>query len=123
VSAVLASRQDQTAPCAEAHSVEAHCVGSALLTCCPGATMLSRNNNDGDHVKLSIEDFREALNIVGDAAGQEAAIVAQFALDLEVTAQFRADGARIEPAKAQQLLRLRIARHWAAQQMSSVAVH
>ena len=74
-------------------------------------------------MKLSIEDFREALDIVGDSAGQEAAIVAQFALDLAVTAQFRADGATIEPAKAQQLLRLRIARHRAAQQMSSVAVH
>jgi len=74
-------------------------------------------------VKLSIEDFREALDIVGDAAGQEAAIVAQFALDLAVTAQFRTDGATIEPAKARQLLRLRIARHRAAQQMSSVAVH
>jgi len=74
-------------------------------------------------VKLSIEDFREALDIVGDAAGQEAAIVAQFALDLAVTAQFRAAGATIEPARAQQLLRLRIARHRAAQQMSSVAVH
>jgi len=74
-------------------------------------------------VKLSIEDIREALDIVGDSAGQEAAIVAQFALDLAVTAQFRADGATIEPAKAQQLLRLRIARHRAAHQITSVAVH
>ena len=72
-------------------------------------------------MKLSIEDFREALDIVGDAAGQEAAIVAQFALDLAITAQFSADG--IEPARARELLRLRIARHRAAQQMSSVAVH
>ena len=54
----------------------------ALLTDFPRPTTLGRNNNDGDHVTLSIEDFREALDIVGDAAGQEAAIVAQFALDL-----------------------------------------
>jgi len=74
-------------------------------------------------VKLSIEDFREALDIIGDAAGQEAAIVAQFALDLAVTAQLRAGGATIEPAKARELLRLRIVRHRAAQQMFSVAVH
>jgi hypothetical protein len=72
-------------------------------------------------VKLSIEDFRKTLDMIGDAAGQEAAIVAQFALDLAVTAQFCPDG--IEPARAQQLLRLRIARHRAAQQMSSIAVH
>jgi hypothetical protein len=39
--------------------------------------------------------------------GQEAAIVAQFALDLAVTAQFRIH--EIEHAKARQLLRLRIA--------------
>jgi len=74
-------------------------------------------------VKLSIEDFREALDIIGDVAGQEAAIVARFALDLAVIAQFRADGATIEPAKARQLLRLRVARHRAAHQASSVAVH
>jgi hypothetical protein len=72
-------------------------------------------------VKLSIEDFRETLDMIGDAAGQEAAIVAQFALDLAVTARFCPDG--IQPARAQQLLRLRLARHRAAQQMSSVAVH
>jgi hypothetical protein len=72
-------------------------------------------------VKIKIENFREALDTVGNAAGPEAAIVAQFALDLAVTAQFCPDG--IEPARARQLLHLRIARHRAAQQMSSVAVH
>jgi hypothetical protein len=83
--------------------------------------MLGRNNNDGDHMNLSIDDFREALDIIGDGAGQEAAIVAQFALDLAVTAKFAVDP--IEPATAHELLRLRIARHRAAQQMSNVAVH
>ncbi len=72
-------------------------------------------------MKIKIENFREALDIVGEGAGPEAAIVAQFALDLAVTAQFCPDG--IEPARARQLLRLRIARHRAARQMSSVAVH
>jgi hypothetical protein len=45
-----------------------------LLTGCPRATMLGRNNNNRDHaVKLSIEDFRDALDIIGDAAGEEPA--------------------------------------------------
>jgi hypothetical protein len=84
--------------------------------------MVRQNNKDGGYaVKLSIEDFREALDIIGDGAGQEAAIVAQFALDLAVTAKFAVDP--IEPATAHELLRLRIARHRAAQQMSNVAVH
>jgi hypothetical protein len=94
-----------------------------LLTCCQRTSIFHQNNNGGGAVKLNIEDFREALDIIGDAAGQEAAIVAQFALDLAVTAQFHADGATIEPAKARELLRLRIARHRATQQMSSVAIH
>jgi hypothetical protein len=36
----------------------------------------------GDTMKLSVGDFRQALDIIGDAGGSEAAIVAQFALDL-----------------------------------------
>jgi hypothetical protein len=80
---------------------------------------LSNSNNRGHH----IEDFTQALDIVGDNAGHEPVIVAQFPLDLAVIAQFRKDGAAVEPAKARQLLRLRIARHRAAQPMSSVAVH
>ncbi len=74
-----------------------------------------------DTVKLSIEHIRKALDIIGDSAGQEAAIVAQFALDLAITAQFCPDG--IDPSRERQLLLLRIARHRAAQQMPSVAVH
>jgi hypothetical protein len=82
--------------------------------------MVRQNNDDGDHaVKLSVEELRTALDIIG--AGEEAAIVAQFALDLAITAQFSANG--IAPARARQLLHLRIARHRAAQLMSSVAVH
>jgi hypothetical protein len=73
------------------------------------------------NVGIDIEDFRGALDIIGDAVGEEPTIVAQFALDLAVTAQFCPD--RIEPARAQQLPRMRIARHRAAQQMSSIAVY
>jgi len=72
-------------------------------------------------LKLGIEDFREAPDVIGDAAEQEAAIVEQLALDLAATAQFCPNA--IEPAGARQLLRLRIARHRAEQQISSIAVH
>src|SRR5258708_1258716 len=61
-----------------------------------------------DTVKLSIEHIRKALDIIGDSAGQEAAIVAQFALDLAITAQFCPDG--IDPSSERQLLRLLIPR-------------
>ena len=71
-------------------------------------------------MNIDIKDFREALDKIGDAAGEEAAIVAQFALDLAVTAKFAAH--HIEPANARQLLRLRMARHRARQHLSGVAV-
>jgi hypothetical protein len=46
-------------------------------------------------MKLSIEDFRQALDLIGEAGGTEAAIVAQFAFDLAVTA--RSGGTGIAP--------------------------
>jgi hypothetical protein len=61
-------------------------------------------------VQVSIQDFRNALDITGDDAGREAAIVAQLALDLDVTAKFA------EPAKARQFLRLRVLRYRGAQE-------
>ena len=42
-------------------------------------------------MKISLEDLREAAAVVGEAGGPEAAIVAQFAVDLAVTAQFNAN--------------------------------
>ncbi len=74
-------------------------------------------------MKLRVEDLRQALDVIGDAGGAEAAIVAQFALDLAVTARFGAARKPIEPQEARRLLRLRIARHRAAQHASSSAVH
>jgi hypothetical protein len=43
-------------------------------------------------MKISIEDLREAAGAVGEAGGAQAAIVAQFVVDLAVTAQFTATG-------------------------------
>lgn len=71
-------------------------------------------------MKLSVEDFRQVLDAIGDSGGAEAAIVAQFALDLAVTARF---GAIISPIDMQRLLRLRIARYRAAQHASSSTIH
>lgn len=74
-------------------------------------------------MKISVDDFRQALDIIGDSSGQEAAIVAQFALDLAVTARFRSDGGTMEAYAARRLLRLRIARHRAAQHGPSGTIH
>jgi hypothetical protein len=53
-------------------------------------------------MKLNIEDFRQALDLIGEAGRAEAAIVAQFALDLAVTA--RSSAAGIAPQEAHRLL-------------------
>ena len=34
-------------------------------------------------MKLSVDDCKQTLDIIGDSGGQEAAIVAQFVLDLQ----------------------------------------
>jgi hypothetical protein len=62
-------------------------------------------------MKISIEALREAAGVVEQAAGAEAAIVAQFAVDLAVTAQFSATGEVLPPREAYRLFRLRLARH------------
>ena len=71
-------------------------------------------------MKLGVQDFRQALDTIGDTGGAEAAIVTQFALDLAITARF---GAISNPTDAQRLLRLRIARDCAARHVSSSTVH
>jgi hypothetical protein len=74
-------------------------------------------------MKVSVDDFRQALDIIGDSSGQEAAIVAQFALDLAVTARFRSDSGTPEAYEARRLLHLRIARHRATQHGPSGTIH
>jgi hypothetical protein len=80
-------------------------------------------DSGGDAMKVKVEDFRRALNIIGDAGGAEVAIVAQFALDLAITAQFRSDTGTIEPDAARRLLHLRIARHRAGQYKPASTIH
>ncbi len=74
-------------------------------------------------MKLRIEDFRKALDLIGDSAGAEAAIVAQYALDLAIAAHFNPKGNLIKPEAAQKLLRLQLARHRAAQHVSTGTIH
>ena len=74
-------------------------------------------------MKLDVTEFRRALDIIGDSCGEEAAILAQFALDLAITAHSSAADKSIDSGAAQRLLRLRIARHWVANTASSRAVH
>ena len=74
-------------------------------------------------MKVDIEDFKHALDIIGDMGGTEAAIVAQLALDLAVTARFHRTSNPIGPEQVQRLLRERIAQHYAAQCTVSRTIH
>ncbi len=74
-------------------------------------------------MKISIEDLREAAGIVGQAGGGEAAVVAQFVVDLAVTARFDAAGEGIAPGEARRLLRLRLSRHRALSYQTTESVH
>jgi len=77
----------------------------------------------GDAMKVNVEDFKHAIEIIGDAGGAEAAIVAQFALDLAVTARFQHAEKPMTPERAHRLLHLRIARHRAAWHARNGTVH
>ena len=55
-------------------------------------------------MKLDVTEFRHALDIIGDSCGEEAAIAAQFALDLAITARTSAADKSIDAGAAQRLL-------------------
>ena len=74
-------------------------------------------------MKISIEYLRKVLGIVDQAGGAEAAIVAQFAVDLAVTVRFNAAGEGIAPREANRLLRLRLARHRALTYQTNDSIH
>lgn len=74
-------------------------------------------------MKISIEDLHQAVDIVGQAGGSEAAIVAQFVADLAVTAQFNASAGAISPKEVHRLLRLRIARRASSLRSVNDTVH
>lgn len=70
---------------------------------------------------LEIKDFRLALDLIGDMGGREAAIVAQLALDLALSARFASEP--LTPAVAQNLLQQRIARHRATLCPIGTSIH
>ena len=74
-------------------------------------------------MKISLEDLREAAAVVGEAGGPEAAIVAQFVVDLAVTARFNAAGEVIAPREARRLLRLRLTRRRALTYPPTDSIH
>jgi len=74
-------------------------------------------------MKISLEDLREAAGVAGEVGGPEAAIVAQFVVDLAVTARFNAAGEVIAPREARRLLRLRLTRHRALTYPPTDSIH
>ena len=74
-------------------------------------------------MKISLEDLREATSVVGEAGGPEASIVAQFVVDLAVTARFNAAGEAIAPREARRLLRLRLRRHREQTYQTTDSIH
>jgi hypothetical protein len=74
-------------------------------------------------MKIRLEDLREAAAVVSEAGGPEAAIVAQFVVDLAVTARFNAAGEVIAPREARRLLRLRLTRHRALTYPPTDSIH
>jgi hypothetical protein len=74
-------------------------------------------------MNIGIRGLLEAADIVGQAGEAEAAIIAQFMVDLALTAQFSGDGEVIAPREAGRLLRLRLARHRALTYQTSHSIH
>jgi hypothetical protein len=72
---------------------------------------------------LNMEALRDAVRLIRDAGGAEAAIAAQRALDLAVTARFTNDGRAMTPEAVRKLLLLRLARHRAATSRPSSTIH
>jgi hypothetical protein len=60
---------------------------------------------------MSIEEFKNSVDLLGDAGGPEVSIVAQFLLDLAVSTQFSDGDKPMSKAEIRNLLKLRIARH------------
>jgi hypothetical protein len=86
-------------------------------------TLIDGSNAGHQHMKISMEDLRKGAGIVGQAGGAEAAIVAQFVVDLAVTARFNAGGEAIAPREARRLLRLRLTRHRALTYQATDSIH
>lgn len=72
-------------------------------------------------MQLEIEEIKEAVELLADAGGAEARIVAQLVLDLAISVRF--DSETLSDDAVQKLLHLRIARHRAANYPKSNTVH
>ncbi len=74
----------------------------------PMITLVETYDAGNRAMTLSIDDFRQALDIIGDSAG---------------AAQFPSEGGGLDAEDARRLLHLRLARHRAAQHQASGAIH
>ncbi len=75
--------------------------------------MLCHNNKGAAACRSGFRISDKPLDVIGDDVGHEAAIVAQFALDLAVTAKFLTNP--VDPVNVRQLLRQRLVRYRAQQ--------
>ena len=89
----------------------------------PSFTLIDGSNAGHQLMKISVDGLHKAGGIVGQAGGAEAAIVAQFVVDLAVTARFNAAGEAIAPREARRLLRLQLSRHRALSYQTTDSVH
>ena len=69
-------------------------------------------------MRLRIEELMESVELLGKAGGPEVAIVAQFLIDLSVSARFSDASKPMSNAAVRRLLKLRIARDRASHRMS-----
>jgi hypothetical protein len=74
-------------------------------------------------MKISLENLLEAAGVVGEPGGPKPAIVAQFLVDLAVTARFNAAAEVIAPQELRRLLRLRLNRHRALTYRPTDSIH
>jgi hypothetical protein len=73
-------------------------------------------------MQIDIEDLRNSIQTVEDVGGAEAAIIAQFALDLALTAKVPGTQA-LSPEAARHLLKMRLSRYRASLLPPTMVVH
>ena len=74
-------------------------------------------------MQLEIEEIRDAVELLADAGGAEARIVAQLILDLAISVRSNGENAPMAKDVVRKLLHLRIARYRAANYPKSNTIH
>ncbi len=74
-------------------------------------------------MQIEIEEIREAVELLGNAGGAEAIIVAQLVLDLAISARFNGENGPMTNNVVRKLLQMRNARHHIANYRKSNIIH